>query len=600
MPGGGQWSRGVGNRVPGIVVKPYVLRPFAGSARGAVRALDSLSHPLPRRRRMPTNPAPDRSKRVRACACVPTGTVWRRAGVVVLTVLASAAGDLGGQVLEETLVPRGQLRLQANPVFSTWDRRFGRAADGSTGRERLGEDLTDPRGLAVLPGADLLIDHVRDLTGDATYDPGIGPVEGRLAHDVTRIEFGGHLGVTDWLTVGVVVPWTQTRTALDLNLRADTISPQLGVNPGIADATGVQAYLASLTTASGSAQANAQSVCGGGPGASCTAAQQLADRTAAFLASAEGAYGAAAVFPYTGSPAAGALAAVSSALDADLRAAGMAGITAPMVFASELLTANLLRTLPATSGAGIDGAPLGSRRGLWQTGDVEVSALARLIAVGTPGDRRYARLLGGALVRLGTGAPEEPDVFLDVGTGDGQTDLEGRLIGQVGWGRFALDASVRYGSQRPSTLVKRVAPLEVPVPPLATRASVRWSPGGYIALDAAPSLRLTRGLRLTGTLRYFEKARDRYEWTMPGDASGMPYSVDVLARESGVTVMRVGGGLRYDTVGLWRDGEASRPLEIHVRLVHAIAGGGGHTPVSTRVEAGLRLFRRIWGDSPTP
>jgi hypothetical protein len=43
-------------------------------------------------------------------------------------------------------------------------------------------------------------------------------------------------------------------------------------------------------------------------------------------------------------------------------------------------------------------------------------------------------------------------------------------------------------------------------------------------------------------------------------------------------------------------GEAPRALEVHVRLLSTIAGSGGQVPKTTRVETGIRLFRRVWGE----
>ena len=132
------------------------------------------------------------------------------------------------------------------------------------------------------------------------------------------------------------------------------------------------------------------------------------------------------------------------------------------------------------------------------------------------------------------------------------------------------------------------------MPPLSTRALLRFTPGSYLGLEVVPILRLTDELSLTGHARYFEKRRDTYELLDPA----LPLDPSVLSVESGVKLTQVGGGLRYSTVEPWAAGEAPRPLELHIRVVHSMRGGGGHTPVSTRAEAGIRLFRRIWGPEP--
>jgi hypothetical protein len=303
----------------------------------------------------------------------------------------------------------------------------------------------------------------------------------------------------------------------------------------------------------------------------------------------------------TGSAAATALAAVSSGLDADLMAAGLSGIGVTMPFATELVGSDEFRTLTATAGAGVEAFPLRTRRDLWRTGDVEVSALVRLL------ERRARRaedgeevrgltyrLTGGVLWRLPTGTPPRPDIALDVGTGDGQTDMEGRVIAMLAFGPIRLSAGALYGVQSETTLTRRVVPPEVVVAPLSTRRSVRWSPGSYVSLEIEPAIRVTDDLSLVGVVRYFEKRRDEFALVEPDAA----LDATVLALESGVKLTQVGGGLRYSTVASWRDGVATRPLELHVRLMHARSGSGGHTPVATRVEAGVRLFRRFWGPEP--
>jgi len=521
----------------------------------------------------------------------------RRSVATALLSVALLGGDVSAQILDDTLVPRGQLRLQAHPVFSTWSSRFGRLDDGTERREDLGEDLTSADATALFPGASTLVSYAEALTGTAGYAPTLGPTVGRLAHDVTRIEFGGQLGVFDWLTIGVVVPWTQTRTALDFAFEPDTVGgADLGLNPAVSSRPSVDAYLLGLSGAADAAAANATTLCGAGPGAACTAARALADRTAAFLASAQGAYGASLFFPMTGSAMATSLASASATLDVDLLAAGIGAIAGPMVFASTVVDETLLSNLPTLQGAGIEGAPLGSRRGLWQTGDIEVSALVRLLRVGeATGSGPQLDLAAGFLVRLPTGTTEDPNIFLDPGTGDAQTDLEGRLLGSLGLGPLGLAGGVRYGTQRPTRLNKRVALPEVLFPPLATLAAVEVRPASYLSVEAVPTLRLTDELRITGQMRYFYKGRDEYALVDPV----VPLDARVLGVETGVKLWQLGAGIRYSTVDTWRAGIAPRPIEAHLRLLWAAAGSGGQTPVTARVEAGVRLFRRFWGDTPT-
>lgn len=525
----------------------------------------------------------------------------RRSLASALLLCLIVGGDLAAQILDDTLVPRGQLRLQAHPSFTIWSTRFGRTVDGTELTEDLGTDLTDPTGSLLFPGIETLARLLEGITTSSGYAPVLGSTEGRVAQEVTRIEFGGHVGVFDWLTIGIVVPWTRTGTALDYTFAADTTGgADLGLSPTVTNSGGVDGYLLALANAAAAASANAATACAAGPGAGCAAAQSLADRATSLFGSTGNAYAASPFFPMAGSAMATLLAQVSSTLDADLVGAGLTGIGAPMAFATDVLTEEGLGLLPQTPGAGIDGAPLGTRLGLWQTGDIEVSALIRVLervaGAGADGSMGLSyRMTIGLLARLPTGTPEDPDVFLDFGTGDGQTDIEGRVTGVGSLGRLGLAVGGRYGIQASSTLTKRVAPLELAMPPLSTRQLVRWSPASYLGLEVAPSFQLSDELSLTGQYSFFYKGRDVYELV---DAA-LALDPDELARETGMKLHQVGVGLRYSTVQSWTGGVAPRPVELHVRVVRTVAGSGGHTPISTRVEAGIRLFRRVWGPRPT-
>ncbi len=514
---------------------------------------------------------------------------------LIFVLLAALLGGppLAAQVLDQTMVPRGQFRMQAHPRFMSWDSRF----DAGGNRKDLGDDLTDPTTLSLFPGIATLSDLIGGITATSGYTPILGSTQGRVTQEINQVDFGGHFGVFDWLTVGVVVPWANSRTALDVAFVPDTLNGDLGLNPTITNGAGVDAFIASTLAAGASAAGNASTICGVGAGAACTAAQGLADRARNFDASVRSAYGASPFFPIQGSGTATALTQAAATLSADLLAAGLGGLTVPMAFATDWLTSEGFPLLPTLAGAGIDGAPLRTRQGLWSTGDIEVSALIQVADNLTPGRREGSgglgyRILAGFLVRLPTGTVENPDVFLDFGTGDAQTDYEGSIIASLTFGsRLGLALGARYGVQGSTVVTKRVAPRSLAMPPVDTRQLLHWNPGAYFGIEIAPSLRLSPELTVTGVYRYFDKDHDVFELLDPG----LPFNPGLLIQGSVIKMHQVGGGIRYDTVPRWLSGEAPRPLEIHLRLLHTVSGSGGRTPASTRVEAGIRLFKRFWG-----
>lgn len=525
-------------------------------------------------------------------------SIMRRSLTSTLFGLFVLAPGVSGQVLDHTLVPFGHVRVQVSPVFESWDSRFGGTPDGGESVERLGADLTSLSAVTLFPGIASLTEAVRAL-GDADFAPVLGSAAGFVRQDVTRVEFGAHIGVLDWLTIGAVVPWTQTRTTMDVFFTPDSTNANVGLNPAVTEPGAVESFLTSAASASAQAAASAADACSAGASAECTTAQDLADRAASLDASFRGAYAASTFFPLTGTVVADAIMQSATTLDADLAAAGLPGLGSP-VMAGGLIGEGDFATIPSLAGGGIETSPLQPRESLWSVGDIEVSARIRLLDNLTPSGPDDPpphigyRVSGRLLARLPTGTQPDPVFLLDLGTGQAQTDLQGGLTAELAIGRhLGLVGGGYYGTQASTTLTTRVAPPEQVLAPLSTQTDVTWDPGSYFGVGIAPIIKLAPSVTLSGEYRYFHKGRDRFTLVDPS----LPLDPTVLSLESGVDRHMVGGGIRYDTVDPWRRGEASHPMEIHVRLLSAIEGGGGQTPKTTRIEAGIRLFKRFWGPS---
>ncbi len=506
----------------------------------------------------------------------------------------------GAQLADETLVPAGRARLLVQPVYTYWDQRFGLDESGATRRESLGADLTGPVDASLFPGITALEDAIRALAPGTALQASPGRSEGLVQHDVTRVETGLHLGVFDWLTVGVMVPWVKNRTTVDVAFHPDSAGGDVGLSPAITDNEAVTAYLAALSAAAEAAAGRAQGLCAADPGgAACAEAQALAARAQQTQETLGRAYFASPFFVRDGTEAATALRQALGELDTSLAAAGLGGVGDP-VLSRAPVTSEDFRTLPASPTGGIGAEPLGDVEGLWELGDVELSALVRL-AEGSArdsvtGEPTFAyRLNAGVLVRLGTGRRDRHDVILDLPTGDGQTDVEGRVFGYAGVGRrLALTGGIRFGIQRPTTILRRVAPPEALMAPLTTLRAVRWSPAPYLGAEVEPTWRFSEALSAFGSYRLYHKGLDDYQVVGEDPPGSVPVDPRDLERESAVTLHEVGVGLRYTTLQAWRRGAVGSPMELHLRLRASVAGSGGQTPVRSSVEFGVRFYRAFW------
>lgn len=500
----------------------------------------------------------------------------------LMVVGLAGVRPLAAQAVDDRLVPAGSVRASAWPSFTSWGERFG--PDGN--RVPLGQGLSAGSALEIFPGSSVLVSGLRALSVAPDYTPTMAPVEGRVSHDVTRIDLGLHLGLTDWWTIGVTVPRIKNRTAIDMVFVPDTLRGDLGVSPSVTAPADVNAFLGALESAASAASARADALCGAGDPA-CASATSLAERAGMFDAGMAGIYAATPFFPLEGSTIGASLTQEVQELDAALTSAGLAGIGAPLVLADERPTEADLATLPARFGGLGYTEPLQTRTDLWSWGDIEIATYARVFDLQR--GSRSLELMAGGLVRLGTGSGASADTPLAIGSGNGQTDIEGRLAAHAAAGPLSLRVGGTYGVQGGGTLVRRVSSPGTVLAPVGTRVTLDWEPGSYRALEAEPGIRFAPELTLSATYRYFGKSADRFQLVEGGGDPAIQPPSDTSASRH-----QVGGSLMYDTVDRSRTGGA-RPFRFHVRLLHAVAGRGTDMPATTRVDLGAELFTSIWG-----
>jgi hypothetical protein len=501
----------------------------------------------------------------------------------------------------DVLSPAGQLRVEVFPSFQMWDHRFGIHDDDGrsvTGPEPLSFDLEHE---PLLPIHDLE-QSLRATLADPSLTLALGSASARVSRERTRVSLGMALGVLDWLTVGVDVPLVKARTEIAFDFRTRP-GANLGANPRLLGDGRVTTFLEALDASRVALQAHISQQCPGGT--ECGELTDLLDRYATFAGGLATAYADSPVF-LTGVSAEGIaleqrLASFRTEVDQRVPGVAMPG-TAPL--ASAPLDQPSLEQLLVNPAAGfLLINPLNTTAGLWRLGDVGVSASFRLLesapsnSAGTPTPFQY-QVGGRVLVRLPTGLVDNPDVPLDLGTGDGQMDLEVSGFMNLLWKRAGLRGEARYGVQRPTDLVRRVAPPEVIMAPFATRTLVRWNPGDYMEIELAPRWHMTDEYAVGALYRHASREQDSYRLLTP--AASPSASASDLERETKETVHELGLGLAFSTLATWREGRTPLPFEAHMAIRGAVSGGGGAVPDGIRMEASVRIFWRLWGLEPAP
>jgi hypothetical protein len=493
---------------------------------------------------------------------------------------------------------KGTVRLDFAPAFWAWDSRYGVGPDGSTRIEPLGMDLTaDPMGSTMLPHLRDLEASLRDAIADPAYRIRLGRSQAIVDQSRLVFPFRLDVGLTDWLTVGAMVPLVRPRTEMTFAFDADSLSADVGPSPGVTSPGQVSQFLNVFETVLSQAR-NVQ------PDDPAVAAAE------ALLEALSRAYAHATFFPVSGSGAGNHLEQRLEEIRTAFGSMGVNGLPEAVPMAQGYLDEEGFRAYLA--GQAIQAAPLENWTRIWSMGDVELSASLRLLhggfardSLGEPSRFRY-QVGAGMLVRLGTGAQADYNRFLDQDVGDGQTDLEGNVFGLVEVGsRFGAWGHFRYGIQNEGEVIRRIAAPDETLPHRARLASLYRTPGDYRELDVNPRVYLTPAMSFGVRYRYWHKGADSHRGQPPfpdPPPAGVepPPMAALLDRGTEQTLQELGFTGTFSSVDAYARGKASIPVHIRASYFRPLGGSGGLTPKGSRFEAGVTLYQAIWGRSPKP
>lgn len=517
---------------------------------------------------------------------------WR-VGLVVSCVLGGPAA--AAAQLPPVGVPGGLLRLELNTEFTSIDRRF---RDGTL--EGYGADFASPAlGRDRLPFLADIEANIAAITGMPAPALNLGRATADALVNRDAIIFGLSYGITDRLTVFGRWPLVRVRTQAELRL--DPAGANAGINPAdpalgtVEGAASASAFftefddaLAQLQTQLDAGQYDAD------PERRALAEATLASGTALrgnlFQLLADPAE-AAAVLPTAASTPGTAIVGRVTALQGTLATElDVPGFTAAPTLPTEPLTADDYAALIGDFGGPIAGSVRSTT--LLNRGDAELGAAYTLVDRWNPGGQLGSiRAVVDATVRLPTGIRDSPDHFLDIGTGDGQTDVEVGVTADLGRGTIGARLTGRYVRQLATTIPRRVSSPAQPLVPPSRLAQVRWDPGDGFALSAAPFLRLARTFAVQGTVAYQSRGDDVYNYS---DTDGATPAVPaaVLGEGSGASATTVALGLTYANPGRPAGEGGGLPLDAGLMYRKTVTGSGGRVPAVEGVQAFLRLYWR--------
>ena len=628
-PGGGMDAREsqpvITGQLPGNVRKRNAVHTVDESKLGAVRSTGWLATPVAPRSSgsIPwTEPLPETSQLMRLGA-----RVCMQLTAIVISAVALSAQSVRGLGDDALTAPRGSIRIQFSTAISDFSQRYSKGspgrADGSL--EPLFADFSvDTLGVRQFPGLTPVQNAIRALTGNSAFTLSLGRTVLTSSVRVQTTPIALEAGLTNRLSLGVMVPIVSARHQVQFNVNPGTSGGTVSFNPGRgvdAAAAARNALLVSQLTTARTQLASLLAACVANPASSATCPAVIANGAALTTNAQSFTDGIIAVYgtrrtdgslfvPIAGSAADSAIVNRVTALRTQFQQYGitaLAATTTGPASPSAAITPDGLQSVIQDSLPGLLAARLGTitRQGL---GDIEVAVKLRLFdSFGARSDTmrflprglNIRQSFAGAY-RFGTGTIDQADDFLDVGTGDGQNDIEVRSFTDVVYGRkFFASVIARYTVQLADQQLRRITdrPDEVFAPSYRERLVSR-DLGDQLELEFTPRWILSDFFSVGAQYLIRRKAEDTFTgtFTVPPTESGLaaPLSLDAstLRLETAVTEQRVGFGLTFSSLASHSRGKASLPIEVQYFNSRTISGSGGAVPRLSIHQLQVRLYPR--------
>ena len=520
---------------------------------------------------------------------------------------------------DASVAPSGTFRLRAVQSWTRYDALYGLSSDGRT--RPLGALFSnDSLGVRQVPALRPIQDELQALTGSSGTRLDLGELVTHANSRVATTTLELQYGLTSRIGLSVMLPLVMARSTVlaGLNTRCTGVKcppvgamANMGENPRSYAAT--QSVVGQLTSAAAALQ-TALASCQANPGGSgCSNllahqsdAQALIASSTTFATNLTKLYGTdantnpgQAFVPLTQSTITNVLATRVGGFNMEYNALlPGGGVAIPATFggAAGPAARNAMQAL--VSQYGIDS--IATINQSW-TGDMELGVAYRLFDAFEDTARAHA---GGVraradvqgIVRLGTGRPPNASYPFDPGTGQGQTDLEGRAALDVIGGRHvAATVSGLYSYQLTSAHLTRAYMPGGGIFPLEAPMAADWKPGNVWQVQATPRLLITRYFQLMGEYFIRHVTNDLVTPTLtPGDTTQTALPAPWVSNWAS-TEQRVGLGFSYSAVDSYLRGRSPLPLEIswvHLETIHA---SGGVVPKYFQDQIGFRLYYQVLG-----
>lgn len=158
-------------------------------------------------------------------------------GILVIWPATVSSQAVTGAGSDATPLPAKSVRFRLGGVWDSYDRVY---VDG-TSSPVLSKLSTAALGVNAFPQLRGAEQAMRSLSGSPTFQLSLGTLEALGDVRSTTTPFAADVGITDRLTIGLVVPYVESRDNALLILNRAGTSATVGRNPAFATATGASA-----------------------------------------------------------------------------------------------------------------------------------------------------------------------------------------------------------------------------------------------------------------------------------------------------------------------------------------------------------------------
>jgi hypothetical protein len=485
-------------------------------------------------------------------------------------------------------LPKGSWRVR---IGGRWD--IANEDFGVNGRRPLGQRYArDSLGVELIPTLASAEALARRLSGLSALSLSVGQLDARLSERSVRVPMSIELGLTRRVSLGIVVPYVETRSLPDLLLNPTAETGAFGPNPSrvaarSAAATSNTRLLTGALQTARTALMQRLTDCTADVSSNPACATVIAERGAVDAIIAGSAslrddvralYGeqpgtGAAVVPVSGSTADRLIGVRLRGLGKDLSRYGidspLATIT-PSAAITRYGTAGLQSLLRDTAFAIRNDSLRTVRR--YGIGDVDLTASFLVLDQVTRANhaplarfeapRRFAiRSLVEAGWRFGSAGADRPADPFDIAVGSGASALLVRSSTDVLWSsRSWATVTARLVLPQADQLTTRV-PLDINdlFPPEATTVRAQRTVGRVIDVEVAPRHAISQALGVSAIWRW--RSQGSTQWQAV-DAPTLTRSFDALERTSAASEQRISLGVTYSTLAPFARRRSKHAVEL--------------------------------------